>query len=211
MATLSNMPEDQPLSKDGRLSSLEQAIDDLRSQNRTNGSLLQTMLSKLGASNQIPPPPHHCICTFPPPAGQKGFSFKPSLPLAFNGDRTMGKAFLTSCRIFIRLCPGAFKDEVTKMVWAMSYMNIGRAAKWVSRELEQEAMSGQLRFLDWKGFEDAFQKDFTPLNSEATAVNVLEGTTYFQQNRTVDDYLDQFRDLVCESGYTVIRVRLVQQ
>ena len=156
MATLSNMPEDQPLSKDGRLSSLEQAIDDLRSQSNTTGSLLQTMLSKLGTSNQIPPPPHHCICTSSLPAGQKGFSLKPSPPPAFNGDRSMGKAFLTSCRIFIRLCSDAFKDEVTKMLWAMSYMNTGRAAKWAFRELEQEVLSGQFQFTDWMDFEDEF-------------------------------------------------------
>jgi hypothetical protein len=28
------------------------------------------------------------------------------------------------------------------MIWAMSYMNTGRAAKWAFRELEQEALSG---------------------------------------------------------------------
>jgi len=41
-----------------------------------------------------------------------------------------------------------------------------------------------------------------PLNSEATAVNVLETSAYFQGKRTMDDYLDQFRDLMYDSGYT---------
>jgi len=40
------------------------------------------------------------------------------------------------------------------------------------------------------------------LNAEATAVNTLEGTSYFQGKRSVDDYLDQFQDLVEDSGYT---------
>ena len=134
-----------------KLSSLEQAIDDLRSQSITTELVLQTLLSKLdnptGTGNPHPHtsvPVGHCICTSSPPAGQKGFSLKPSPPLPFNGDCTMGKAFLTSCRIFIRLQPGAFKDEVTKIVWAMSYMNSGRAARWASRELDQEASAGQL-------------------------------------------------------------------
>ena len=34
------------------------------------------------------------------------------------------------------------------------------------------------------------------------AVNVLETTAYFQGKRTVDDYLDQFRDLIGDSRYS---------
>jgi len=41
-----------------------------------------------------------------------------------------------------------------------------------------------------------FRKDFTLLNTEATVVNTLEG------KHSVDDYLDQFRDLIYDSGYT---------
>ena len=41
-----------------------------------------------------------------------------------------------------------------------------------------------------------------PLDSEATAVNVLETTSYFQGRRSVDDYLDQFKDLIEDSGYS---------
>ena len=46
-----------------------------------------------------------------------------------------------------------------------------------------------------------FRKDFTPLNAEATAVNTLEGNSYFQGKRSVDDYLDQLCDLIYDSGY----------
>jgi hypothetical protein len=81
-------------------------------------------------------------------------------------------------------------------------MKTGRAGRWATREFEQEARDGHLRFIDWPDFEDEFRKDFLPLNSEATAVNVLETTAYFQGKKTVDDYLDRFRDLVNDSGYT---------
>jgi len=40
------------------------------------------------------------------------------------------------------------------------------------------------------------------LDSESASINVLETTTYFQGKRTVDDYLDQFHDLIYNSGYT---------
>ena len=84
----------------------------------------------------------------------------------------------------------------------MSYMKAGRAGRWATREFEHEAKTGHLRFLDWLDFEEEFQKDFMPLDSEATAINVLETTTYFQGKWMVDDYLDQFRDLIYDSRYT---------
>jgi Zinc knuckle len=34
------------------------------------------------------------------------------------------------------------------------------------------------------------------------AVNQLESTAYFQKSRSLDDYLDEFQDLITDSGYT---------
>jgi len=84
----------------------------------------------------------------------------------------------------------------------MSYMKEDRAAQWAEWELEYEAANGDLRFIDWLDFKTEFRKDFLPLNAEATAVNILEGNSYFQGRRLVDDYLDQFWDLVYDLGYT---------
>ena len=47
----------------------------------------------------------------------------------------------------------------------MSYMKSGCTNCWATREFEQEAKTGRLRFLDWLDFEDEFQKDFMPLPS----------------------------------------------
>jgi len=107
-----------------------------------------------------------------------------------------------SCRTYIRLCPESFEDDLTKVVWAMSYMKAGCAGCWATCKFEHEAKSGQLRFIDWADFEDEFWKDFMPLDSEAVAVNVLETTSYFQGRRSVDDYLDQFKDLIEDSSYS---------
>jgi len=41
-----------------------------------------------------------------------------------------------------------------------------------------------------------------PLNSEAAAVNVLETPSYFQGRWLVDNYLNQFKDLIEHSGYS---------
>jgi hypothetical protein len=55
--------------------------------------------------------------------------------------------------------------------------------------------------VDWDDFRSRFRTEFFPLHSDAVATNKLEGTSYFQGCRTVDDYLDEFRDLISDSGY----------
>ena len=65
-----------------------------------------------------------------------------------------------------------------------------------------EVKAGHLRFIDWLDFQEEFRRDFFPLNAEAAAINTLETSTYFQGKRSVDDYLDAFRDLIEDSGYT---------
>ena len=84
----------------------------------------------------------------------------------------------------------------------MSYMKAGCAGRWANHEFEHEVKSGHLRFIDWVNFEEEFRKKFMPLDSEAAAVNVLETTSYFQGRRSVDDYLNQFKDLIEDSSYS---------
>ena len=154
----------------------------MRSQNKATHRLLQDVLDKLGPTqarmvpNPIRPLTHGSTQSSPIPTssvGQRKNFLKPSAPSEFNGDRSAGKAFLMSCRTYI--C----EDDLTKVIWAMSYMKAGHAGRWATREFEHEAKSGHLRFIDWVDFEDEFRKDFMPLDSEAAAVNVLETTSYF--------------------------------
>ena len=84
----------------------------------------------------------------------------------------------------------------------MSYMKSRHANHWATCEFEQEVKVGRLHFIDWDNFEDKFRKDFMPLDVEAAAINVLETTAYFQGKRSVNDYLDQFHDLIYDSRYT---------
>lgn len=130
---------------------------------------------------------------------------RPSTPLEFDGDRSKGLAFLNSCQIYIRLCADEFPDDQTKIIWAMSYMKTGRAQKWTARIYRWEQMPeniNQSRFLDWEDFRDEFRKEFIPSNSDALAINRLESSAYYQRNRSLDDYIDEFQDLVVDSGYT---------
>jgi hypothetical protein len=82
-------------------------------------------------------------------------------------------------------------------------MKTGRAARWAARIFKwEEDSEGCTKFLDWGDFRSEFHKEFCPTNSDTAAVNKLESMAYYQGPRSVDDYLDEFLDLIAESGYT---------
>ena len=167
----SDMIDDQPVYMN-RVATIEATMDEMKSQHEATHQLLQNLIARLGpvqaqnVQDQIPTCP---ACGSPAPsipassAGRKKVSLKPSFPPEFSGDRASGKAFLMSCWTYIHLCPEVFEDDLTKIVWAMSYMKSGHANRWVTREFEQEAKVSRLRFIDWDDFEDEFRKDFMPL------------------------------------------------
>jgi hypothetical protein len=84
-------------------------------------------------------------------------------------------------------------------------MKSGRAAKWTARIFRWEELPENIgcpRFLDWEDFRDEFKKEFTPAHADSLAVNRLESSAYYQKSRPLDDYIDEFQDLITESGYT---------
>src|SRR6266702_6027126 len=138
-----------------------------------------------------------CSAPFAPPADWKKSlrGFQPLPPSEFNGDRSTGTTFWTSCRSYICYDPEAFPDDATKICWVMSLMTSGRGAHWAAREFDCEAQNGCFRFPDWCAFSEEFQEDFLPLHFEAIATNALEAVCY-QSKRSVSEYLDEFLNLV---------------
>ena len=48
-----------------------------------------------------------------------------ALPNEYDGNCSKGQAFLTSCQMYICLCPDSFLEEHIKITWALSYMKSG--------------------------------------------------------------------------------------
>ena len=190
-----------------RLAELESRLASQEAKNNQMLEALNTTLRLLAATTQnnqnqqpAPQPPLPVTSATTP-----RLDLKPSPPPNFDGDRQKGKGFLNACQAYFRLRPDQFNDEQTKIQWAMTYMNQGRAQKWINRVYHWEATPaniGSSHFVDWDDFRSRFRTEFFPLHSDAVATNKLEGTSYFQGRRTVDDYLDDFRDLISDSGYS---------
>ena len=89
-------------------------------------------------------------------------------------------------------------------------MKSGWAAKWAKQIfLWEEKNGGYSKFLDWDEFRKEFRKDFCPAHSDVVAINKLESTTY-QKSWSVDNYLDEFIELVAEAGYTDTKTTAVK-
>jgi len=130
--------------------------------------------------------------------------------LDFNGERHNGRAFLNSCSLYIHLAPEQFQDEQERILWALTFFKGGCAAKWSENVFCQEVDTSIFPIQTWGEFEQQFQLHFFPANTEADAINALKGTSYYQGNRTVDDYLDSFQALVSDAGYMDPRTLVVK-
>jgi len=115
-----------------RLTTLEQALAELQAKDANTQHKLDILISHIPQSkNPIP-------STQITPITLKAHGLKLALLSEFDGDRTKGMAFLNSCQVYICLCPNSFTDKQAKIVWAMSYMKAGRAAKWSVRVFQWE-------------------------------------------------------------------------
>jgi hypothetical protein len=81
-----------------------------------------TIMSNIEAVKVIAPPPSVSpqLVTTPLQASQPS-RVKPGVPSNFDRDRAQGRAFLTSCELYISLTASDFVDKQVCIHWALSY------------------------------------------------------------------------------------------
>jgi len=110
----------------------------------------------------------------------------------------------------LRLAPEQFTCNEEKIFWTLAFFKDRRAAKWSENLFHQEADTGIFPIQSWVNFEQQFWSQFFLVNAEADAINTLEGSSYYQGNWTVDDYLDSFLILASNTRYTDPRTLVVK-
>jgi hypothetical protein len=170
--------------------------------NETLNKFLAVMANQEAARNVAPPPLASPPRVTTPLQASQPSRVKPSAPSHFDRDRAQGRAFLTSCELYISLTQSDFVDEQVRIHWALSYFKGRHAANFAECILRQEMRSGKMCFASWHDFMEEFAATFCPENEATTALMRLESDRYFQGKRNVEAYIDEFKDLINLSGYT---------
>jgi hypothetical protein len=130
-------------------------------------------------------------------------------PDNFDGNRSKGRAFLTSCELYLLLTGADYPDKQARIHWALLFFKSRRAATFAKHIVRQEMRTGVMAFVDWMDFTSEFMSTFCPENEATSALMCLESDRYFQGQQNVEAYIDEFRDLINMSGYTDVTTRLV--
>jgi hypothetical protein len=135
--------------------------------NETLNKFIAIMGNQEAVRNVAPPPP------VSPPHVTKASQpsrVKLGIPSHFDGDRVQGRAFLTSCELYILLTQSDFVDEQVHIHWALLYFKGRCAVSFTEHILQQELRSGKMCFTSWHGFTEEFTLTFRPENEATTAL-----------------------------------------
>jgi hypothetical protein len=91
-------------------------------------------------------------------------------PDNFDGDRSKGHAFLTSCELYLSLTGVDYPDEQAHIHWALSFFKSGRAATFAEHIVRKEMRTGVMAFADWTDFTSEFMSTFCPENEATSAL-----------------------------------------
>ncbi|KAF5343124.1 hypothetical protein D9758_015197 [Tetrapyrgos nigripes] len=187
-------------------SDMDDHIAQLEQASQEHAAKLDRLLSIF--ENPPPPntaqPPPTTVNDDPEPSSHHSSSLshaKASPPSIFDGLRSNGHVWWTSVVIYASTVH--FTIDQAKIMWALSYFASGRAAVYRQVILDHDTLFGKPRFVNWAEFEADFTKEFLPEDDHVQASLVLEGTSYFQGNSLVDDYIDTFRSYVTLAGLNV--------
>jgi hypothetical protein len=149
---------------------LNEQAEATRAMNETLNKFIAIMGSQEAAGNVTPLPPVSPPFVTTTLQASHPSRAKLGVPSHFDGDRVQGRAFLTSCGLYISLTQSDFVDEQVRIHWALSYFKGGCAASFVEHILRQELRSGKMCFASWREFTKEFAAMFCPENEATMAL-----------------------------------------
>lgn len=187
------------------IDTLEDKLGNLRKDFADQQDLLRNIRQVLlNLTQHIPPPVPPPVTPTPTPHVHtaSGPSLKPASPNEFNSACNKGRAFLNSCELYMHLVLCQFADDAMRIGWMLSFMKQGWASLFANRTLRYQVKHNVLPYADWAAFRSEFTDAFCLRNEGQNALTRLETEDFHQGCRSVDEYTDEFRDLIELAGYT---------
>jgi Retrotransposon gag protein len=100
------------------------------------------------------------------------------------------KSFISSIILYIKGCEPEFHTTESKIMFALSYMQGGKAQFWRNEVINQIAMSHE-PFKSFQDFLEKLEAQFGDPNPKATAVGKLK--TMCQGSLSMDEFMLQFK------------------
>jgi hypothetical protein len=94
------------------------------------------------------------------------------------------------------LTPHQFTNNNAKIMWAFSFMKSGCAVQFVDRHMRSYQNVGSISYEMWGEFIEEFVADFCLKNKVQTSRTELETSRFFQGGRTINEYVNDFKELV---------------
>ena len=111
-------------------------------------------------------------------------------PQLFDGTMKDTKSFVSSLILYIYGRKAEFPSNESKIMFALSYMQGGKAQYWKNEAINLIAARQEL-FKDFKDFITQMEAQFGDLSLKATAIGKLK--TLCQVSSSVDEYILQFK------------------
>ena len=129
--------------------------------------------------------------------GSTGSKVEVATLAIFNGEAAKVGGFITACRLFVRmkLRRATVEEQVQ---WVLSYVQGGSADVWKENVME-ELEAGEVEYESVEEFFTTLKKEFG--GGEEESVKAAELRRMEQGGKTMEEYVQEFKRAVRESGY----------
>jgi len=175
-----------------------------QSLNNICNQLITLIMLSGGVNPSVEAPPAVANAVVAPlnPPNTTTHQLKPATPSEFTGDCMKGCAFFNSCDLYIGLAPTQFTNDQARIYWVLSFMKGNFTVCFTDWTMWLVQQMGSLPWVTWAEFRLKFICNSCLKNEVQTAHMDLETSKYHQGSCSVDEYIDEFCELVDHAEYT---------
>lgn len=135
-----------------------------------------------------------------PTLSQPNRRIEGSPPSVFGGDRALGRTWMNQCSVYLTANTWSSQEHMIKHT--LTFFKEGRALTWAVDASQYYTNHGVYPWVTFAAFKVAFLAEFSDPHDATRCISTLNHKTSWHQNtRSLDVYIDTFMDLAKRAGY----------